>query len=118
MTCFRCAGVSTAHLTLKVNSHLVHSAHEFDHEHAETECEEGELSPEAAREVVEEVEGDADVGNVVAPGAGRVGVFELEWHGRRCAVFSNHAFAAFGHGGAFGVVREAAAGETFGHGGN
>ena len=44
MTCFRCAGVSTAHLTLKVNSHLVHSAHEFDHEHAEAECEEGELS--------------------------------------------------------------------------
>ena len=45
-------------------------------------CEEGELSPEAAWEVVEEVEGDADVGNVVAPGAGRVGVFELEWHGQ------------------------------------
>jgi len=118
MTCFRCAGLSTAHLTLKINSHLVHSAHEFDHEHAEAECEEGELSPEAAWEVVEEVEGDADVGNVVAPGAGRVGVFELEWHGRRCAVFSNHAFAALGHGGAFGVVGEAAAGETFGHGGN
>ena len=112
MTCFRCAGVSTAHLTLKINSHLVHSAHEFDHEHAETECEEGELSPEAAWEVVEEVEGDADFGNVIAPGAGRVGVFELEWHGRGGAVFSNHAFAAFGHGGAFGVVREAAAGET------
>ena len=82
MTCFRCAGVSTAHLTLKINSHLVHSAHDFDHEHAEAECEEGELSPEAAWEVVEEVEGDADVGNVVAPGAGRVGVFELEWHGQ------------------------------------
>ena len=105
-------------LTLKVNSHLVHSAHEFDHEHAEAECEEGELPSEAAWEVVEEVEGDLDIGNFVAPGAGRVGVFELEWHGRRCAVFSNHAFAAFGHGGAFGVVREAAAGETFGHGGN
>ena len=105
-------------LTLKVNSHLVHSAHEFDHEHAEAECEEGELPSEAAWEVVEEVEGDLDIGNFVAPGAGRVGVFELEWHGRRCAVFSNHAFAAFGHGGAFGVVGEAAAGETFGHGGN
>ena len=97
MTCFRCAGVSTAHLTLKINSHLVHSAHEFDHEHAETECEEGELSPEAAWEVVEEVEGDADVGNVVAPGAGCVGVFELEWHGRGGAVLGNHAFAALGH---------------------
>ena len=118
MTCFRCAGVSTAHLTLKVNSHLVHSAHEFDHVHTEAECEEGKLSPEAAGEVVEEVEGDADVGNVVAPGAGRVGVFEFEWHGRGCAVFSNHAFAAFGHGGAFGVVGEAAAGEMFSHRGN
>lgn len=118
MTCFRCAGVSTAHLTLKINSHLVHSAHEFDHEHAETECEEGELSPEAAWEVVEEVEGDADVGNVVAPGAGRVGVFEFEWHGCGGAVLGNHAFAAFGHGGAFGVVGESAAGETFGHGGD
>ena len=118
MTCFRCVGVSTAYLPLKVNSDLVHSAHEFDHEHAEAECEEGKLSPEAAREVVEEVEGDVDVGNVVAPGAGRVGVFELEWHGRGGAVFSNHAFAAFGHGGAFGVVGESAAGETFGHGGD
>ena len=114
MTCFRCAGVSTAYLTLKVNSHLVHSAHE----HAEVGCEEGELLPEAAWEVVEEVEGDADVGNVVAPSAGRVGVFELEWHGRGCAVFSNHAFAALGHGGAFGVVGEAAAGEMFSHRGN
>ena len=118
MTCFRCAGLSTAHLTLKVNSHLVHSAHDFDHEHAEAECEEGELSPEAAREVVEEVEGDVDVGNVVAPGTGRVRVFEFERHGCGGAVFSNHAFAALGHGGAFGVVGEAAAGETFSHGGN
>ena len=103
---------------LKVNSHLVHSAHEFDHEHAEAECEEGELLSEAAWEVVEEVEGDADVGNVVAPDAGRVGVFEFEWHGRGGAVFSNHAFAALGHGGAFGVVGEAAAGEMFSHRGN
>ena len=84
-------------LPLKINSHLVHSAHDFDHEHAEAECEEGELSPEAAREVVEEVEGDVDVGNVVAPGAGCVGVFELEWHGRGGAVLGNHAFAALGH---------------------
>ena len=59
-----------------------------------------------------------DVGNVVAPGAGRVGVFEFERHGCGCAVLGNHAFAAFGHGRAFGVVGESAAGETFGHGGD
>ena len=76
------------------------------------------MSPEAAWEVVEEVEGDADVGNVVAPGAGCVGVFEFERHGCGCAVLGNHAFAALGHGGAFGVVCEAAARETFGHRGN
>ena len=58
MTCLRCAGLSTAYLALKINSHLVHSAHEFDHEHAEAECEEGELSQETTGEVVEEVEGD------------------------------------------------------------
>ena len=62
----------------KIDGQLLHSAHE----HAEVGCEEGELLPEAAWEVVEEVEGDADVGNVVAPSAGRVGVFELEWHGQ------------------------------------